>query len=107
MYGLAGFRFTLTLIFPYDELVFFAAQVLGAGRRGCGGQKCSISLKILSLTQLAANSAVRMHSSRYSLRCLTYWNISSPNATASMLMAGLVWSFIKRGEALGGGSKAV
>ncbi len=29
MYGLAGFRFTLTLIFPYDELVFLPLRCLG------------------------------------------------------------------------------
>jgi hypothetical protein len=38
MYGLAGFRFTLTLIFPYDELVFFTAQVLGLGGEAAAGR---------------------------------------------------------------------
>jgi hypothetical protein len=52
----------------YDDLVIslrFAAQVLGLDR-AAAGQKCSISLKISCLTQLAANSAVGMQSSRYS-----------------------------------------
>ena len=38
------------------------------------GQKCFISLKILCSTRIAASSAGGMHSSRCSLKCLTYCN---------------------------------
>ena len=38
MYGLAGFRFTLTLIFPYDELAFLPLRCLGLGGEAAAGR---------------------------------------------------------------------
>jgi hypothetical protein len=76
MIALDGFGFTRALIFPYHKLDFLPLGYLSgtwAGMRtpsdpAPAGQKCSISLKTLSSTPLAANSAAAMHLSLCSPR---------------------------------------